>query len=305
MANELDPTFIKPSGLTKKISNSPEGKNWGRIAKARERKAGGQLKATVMALWAEGANHVEIVESVNEQFELEGEMRVTPLHITKYVNKMLEFWKDKSLSHVDTKMAMTLTQYNLIEQMATEGYFASMKGKKTTNYKQKINSAKAKRAPDKVREALERERLAQGTMGIDEMKENVEVLAEEIQSSTMEQHNTAGDPTFLKILIDINYKRSQLWALLNRAEQISGDQEMAKLSDEARTERIASVIQQAKNRALGNQGLLAVPSPLGGFKEGEEPEGWETMSIDAVEEEEQMAQLDELNLDDLDWGDDV
>jgi hypothetical protein len=266
-----------------------------------------QIKARIAALWRRGHMYKDLVTTINDEFGLTGTENEITYHTIKYhVNEMLEYWREKSLAHIDERQAMTLLRYDQIEQLATEAWFTSMGGKKTRNYERQITRASSDGRQKDIADQVISERAsmekAKPLFSEGELLETLAITAEKIKTYTRTEESP-GDPRFLAIMIDINHKRSQLWGLLNKGEQTTSDQEMARLSDDARTERIAAVIAQARQRASGDMGHLVQPSPLGGFKEGEEPteEQRGAPPEKPVFDAPAVAQQEVINIDDFEW----
>jgi len=273
------------------------------------------------ALWREGEMYSDICEVINTEFALSGESAIKPGTVGYHIKAMLQYWRDQSLTHIDDRQAATLLRYNQIEELATEAYFASCRGKRTTNHEKQIERARSKSRQEDMQDIVQDDKAQMKGKGVklfedDQLTHSLEIMSEKIKEYVREEENAAGDPRFLAIMIDINHKRSQLWGLLNKGEQTTSDQEMARLTDEARTERIASVIAQAKSRAQGSTGRLVEPQPLGGFAEGDEPDPAMRAAFDTVIErelEEQEKAMDAENdavlgpedeedyIDGLDW----
>lgn len=283
----------------------------------RDRMVMGQMKARMAALWRDGMRYNEIIETINEEFDLNEESGSRPLTVKalgQHIEGMLRYWREKSLGHVDEKQAIVLARYDQIEQLATEAYFASCRGQETKSFDKQLIRARGKARYEDIRDNVMEDREAQiypnmpkadrlvrpNNQG--EIMEIMQDTAEKIKTQHKHRLNPAGDPRWVTIMIDINYKRSQLWQLLNNKEAPNSDQELAKLSDEQRTEKIASLIAQARNRAIGNLGNnLAPASPLGGFTEGEEPQAHEKADPPAPIMTLVPLKTIEEELDGLDW----
>jgi hypothetical protein len=282
----------------------------------RDKISQGQIKARIAGLWRNGETYKDICSIVNDNFDLTGSDEITPHTIGHHIKEMIGYWREKSLAHIDERQAMTLLRYDQIEQLATEAYFASMGGKRVRNYEKQIERANSKPRKDAIKkqvieeaEELERFEKSPKLFQDGEIMETLQITAEKIKHYSRHEENPAGDPRFLAIMIEINHKRSQLWGLLNKGEQSTSDQELARLSDDDRTERIAAVIAQAKSRATGDRGNLAPATPLGGFKEGEEPAPELKADPPAPPEYPKIAVASpltqetkqEVDIDDLDW----
>lgn len=240
----------------------------------RDKIAQGQIKARMTALWRNGESYLDICDTVNAEFGLhETGHAITPRTLTYHMTQMIEYWRNQSLLHIDERQAAVLFRYDQIEQLATQAWFDSTQGRDVRNYQKQIERATGAARKEDIKEMIRKEREAQKKPALfteGELLETLQLTSEKIKEYSRHE-SSAGDPRFLAIMIDINHKRSQLWGLLAKGEQSTSDQEFAKLSDESRTERIAAVIAQARQRASGGTGHLAPSAPLGGFKEGEEP----------------------------------
>lgn len=259
-----------------------------KIRQERERRSEGQLKARVIAMWAKDSDYAEIVEQVNSDFGLTGPFAITTNTVARYIHKQLEYWRDRCASTVDEKMALTLMRFNQIEEMASQAFFDSKKGKVTTNFLKKINTVKSQKHEDKIAAVMALEKAGTSSMlGDDLLKDAIQVTAEEIRNSTSRDADGPGDPRFLTIMMQANKERAQLWNLYKRTDAVSGDQEFARMSDDQRTERLVAIISAAKNRTVGLDATnLAPAAPLGGFAEGKEPS---------------PAERGEVDIDDFDW----
>lgn len=306
---DIDPENLKTMKKLNRIAG------WGQTGK-RDKLIMGQMKARMAALWRDGVRYNEIIETINEEFDLNEESGSRPLTVKalgQHIESMLRYWREKSLGHVDEKQAIVLARYDQIEQLATEAYFASCQGQETKSYDKQLVRARTKARYEDIRDNVMEDREAAVYPNMPKAERLVrpnnqgEVMgimqdtAEKIKTQHKHRLNPAGDPRWVTIMVDINYKRSQLWQLLNNKEAPNSDQELAKLSDEQRTEKIASLIAQARNRALGNLGNLAPASPLGGFVEGEMPQAHEKADPPAPTMTLVPLKTVEEELDGLEW----
>jgi hypothetical protein len=284
------------------------------VRRGRSRSAGGgsrdkltmaEMKARISSFWKDGDSYIEIADQVSDEFGLEGEHRLKPRNIGYHVSQMLASAKKLQMLHINERQALILARYDQIELLCTEAYFASMTSE-TKNYEKQIHRAKSKDRGKQMVEDLkrERERISEINSRLSAQKQKriredplddplgdlpfiLRKTSEKVKKYKRTESKPAGDPRFLQMLIDINDKRAKLWGLLNRSDNADPDQELAKLSDEERQSKIASLIHAAKMRITGDTGALAPASPLGGFQEGDEPETHEL-----VEHAEDEGQID-------------
>lgn len=266
-----------------------------------------EMKAQIAAYWRDGESYAEIATQVSDEFGLEGTDRIGANGIHYHVKKMIATAREKATLHVNERMALILARYDQIEMLVTEAYFASMQTS-TRNYQRQIKRAKSQDREKQLTADIkrERERLEVINKRRVEMKkaplkgklpdhvlgELPDILidtAEHITELERVEDRPAGDPRFLAQLIDINDKRARLWHLLDKSDAGNPDQELAKLPDEERAQRMSAVLHSVMMRRTGDTGTLAPAGPLGGFQDGDLP----------VELQETPEEVDENN--DIDW----
>lgn len=242
-------------------------------------------KADIAALWRDGETYDTIAESVSDKYGLEGDQRFKGNSIHYHIKKMLDYWRDKGLARIDERRAMILARLDQIEALCVEAYFASMEGKRTTQYNKQIERAMSKDRKDQllgvekkkrdgIQESDKRKKpdpslfQTEGDIGTEDL---LLVTAEKINRNVRNEENQAGDPKFLNLMFGINKERAKILGLHNRTEELNPDQESAKLTDEARQQRLQTLLSSAKERRQATANMLADPAPLGGFLEGEEP----------------------------------
>jgi hypothetical protein len=237
-----------------------------------------QMKAGMAAMWSSGARYVDIAAAINERYDLQGDSAISVHAIEYHIKAMLDYWRQKGLAKMDERQAVILARFDQIEALAVEAYFASMEGKKTTQRNKQIERARSKERFNQLLKSEKRKRengdkRAKTPLFIDtgeliDLEDLMQVTAEKIQKNVRHESNAAGDPKFLNMLITINKERAKILGLYNR-KMDDGDNEAAKLTDEQRQARIATILSSAQNRRAlqANETMLADPAPLGGFEE--------------------------------------
>lgn len=287
-----------------------DGRNGGRRMKGRL--AGGvrdqhtmaEMKVRMSALWRDGELYQVIAERVSDEFNLEGDKRLTANGVHYHLKNMKEQWRAMSLLHVDERQALILARYDQLEVLITEAYFASCAGRTTKNFEKQIQQARSKGREKELQEDIREEYAGrvnhrnknnaamQFEFNDGDLPETLILTDERIKRSKRREETPSGDPRFLTMLIDINDKRAALWGLKSKTIQ-TDDAERASLSDEQREERLAAVLQTVLNRKTSGGSLantnLATPAPLGGWAEGEGPDAIQQQSS----EEEPIHTVDE------------
>ena len=241
----------------------------------------GMMKARMSSLWRDGATYKAIAEQINDEFKLRGDLSITAANINYHIKAMLNYWREKGLLAIDERQAMILARYEQLEMIATEAYFKSCRGRYTKNEERQVSRIRRQETLDamsakarKDNAKLEKKGKKPKFQGDGEMEEAMFLTQERLKNYSRVDENEAGDPRWLVIMVDINHKRAQLWGLLNKSEMSNAEQELAKMPDDVREQRIAAVLNMAQKR---QQGLvktnLADPAPLGGFEEEEEKAG--------------------------------
>lgn len=273
MAHEVDPFGVVREDESSKglIKNGLNGKlrRLGRLAGGvRDKITMAEMKARMSALWKDGETYIEIANKVSDEFGLEGDARFKANGIHYHIKSLLAEWRERSMLSVDEKQALVLARYAQLEDICTNALFASMEGKETRYYERQLDKARSKKREQWIREEIKREReenegnidVGQDNGGMEDALVNMQERIKEYSRVEM----SAGEAKWMAFLIDINHKRAQLWNLLAKREVTNEDQEMARLSDEDRTERMAAVLRSALMRATEDKGNLAPPAPLGG-----------------------------------------
>lgn len=239
------------------------------------------MKADMAALWRDGETYESILQIVCDKYQLSEDERFTVQNIQYHIKTMLNYWRKLALSRIDERQSAILARLDQIENLAIEGYFASLEGKKTTSINRQITRAKdperKKRAIEENKEA-NRKREADGKRplplqaDVDEnIAESLVLVAEKKDKFSKQEENPAGDPKFLMIMFQINKERAKILGLYNKDMQFDADAEAAKLTDVQREQRLATIVSSAIHRREKSVGLLAEPSPLGGFENGQAP----------------------------------
>lgn len=295
-----------------RLQEDPEGlipvydimgrKRWrrkGRLAGGvRDRILMAQMKAGMAALWADGHSFKEIAERVSDFYELEGDHRMTDKSIQYHLRNMLLYWQQKGLALIDERQAAVLARFEQIESLAVEAYFASMEDESTTHISSQIEKGLSYNGQRETvkgnRGRSEKNKTRQGKayrdpklfidgttdaednpLDISSWGDDLVVVSHKTNESTKIKQNNAGDPKFLNIMVNINAQRARILGLFNRTDR-GGDatSEAAKLSDEQRQARIATILSAARERRNKSANMLADAAPLGGHADGEEmPDG--------------------------------
>lgn len=289
--DEIAVTGVKPKKEEKLLSYPHENVSTPKKKKRKNKLLTAQIKARVTAMFRDDMDRHAIVRAISEEFGLTEEEEISPAFITRSVNDAVTYWKEKSMLHIDERQALVLARLDQIEVLATEAYFASCKGKKTTIFEQQLerghnnngmedieNVQRSKREYNKsfntrVSDVSVRARDYQ-FMADGDIEDLMEETAQKIKKIIRIEKNPSGDPRFLNIVLDINEKRAKMWGLYERKDRDKdNEQTLARLPDEVREQRILAILHTAKNRSKdltdlgGKSGMLASPQPLGGFKE--------------------------------------
>lgn len=244
------------------------------------------MKADMAALWRDGETYRDIAEAVSDKYNLTGDQRLKSNGIHYHIKSMLDFWRQKGLARMDERQAMLLARLDQIESLALEGYFASMEGKKTSHVNKQIQRAKSKDRKDQLLDKVLDQRESESRddkrykinkkqaplfQDTGELADLLVTTQEKIDEHVRLEENSAGDVKFLALMFNINKERASLLGLHNRKEMLDPDQESAKLTDEQRHQKLATILTAARERREASTGLLAPPAPMGGFQEGHEP----------------------------------
>jgi hypothetical protein len=265
---------------------SPDGRlggmrKLGRLAansSSRDKITMAHMKAKMTAYWKDGDSYLEICEKVSDEFGLEDGDRLKPNNLHYHIKTEIARWKEVGLYNIDEKYAIALQRWSMIEALATEGFFASMRGKSVKNYEKQIERARSKEREKWLREQVEFEKQDAAKTNrkpkihdVTAEFEELAIVSEKIKEYSRFEDNLAGAPAFLRILVDINDKRCKMWNLYARERDMATpDQEMARLSDDERNSRIGAVLMNVLNRKRQAKLGLAPAAPLGGFS-GEVP----------------------------------
>ena len=275
MLSEIDPKgIVREDEMREGMYKTSHGpRSLGRLAGGvRDKLTMSEMKARMATLWKDGEFYSSIADKVSDEFGLTGEARLKANSISYHIKEMLRYWREVGLLSVDEKQAMALARWEQLEAMATEALFISMQGKSTKNYEKTIDRARSRDRAEWIREEIAHERVqatlrgvpieTHGTGGIEDV---LEVTAEKIKEYERHEESSAGDPRWLALLIDIHDKRCKMWNLYSKpTDGRNPDQELARLPDDVRDSRIASVVTAAIMRKTGEKGLLAPSAPLGG-----------------------------------------
>lgn len=274
-----------------------KGRNVG--SSRRDRLTLAEMKARISMYWKDGESHEEICNKINNEFGLKDNIQIKPSTIHYHIKGMIKYWTEMGLLNVDQKMALVLARYDMYESIATEALFRSFKNKKTVYHEKQLERAKTRDREKWIREEIKQQReklLAERDLNrggengkgrgpgrklmpvtdiihsLEGMQDGLDDIGEKIKTWKRKEGN-AGDPRWLVILIDINDKRARLWKLYAKDESVgNADQELARLSDDARDARIAAVLTAALRRKSGDTGQLAPASPMGGFETKDIPD---------------------------------
>jgi hypothetical protein len=251
----------------------------GRERIARDKLTVAQMKARMAALYAEGTYIEAIASQVSEEFGLE--VPIVGKTVSYHIQNMLAHWRNLGLKSIDEKQAMVLARYDQLEMLAQQAYFASMGGKRVTNFERQIEMARSKKRAKEIQEEVHEEAERQEGAGERELMghdpEGLVKVMEKTKEYTREELSEAGDPRWVAIMVDINDKRAKLWGLYMKDRDVGDpDSEYAALTDEQRDQRLATVLHNAASRRQQNMGNLAPARPLGAKTASEDvPEGEE------------------------------
>lgn len=264
----------------------------GRLAgHQRDKQTQAQMKAEIASLWRDGESYPVIAEVISDRYNLEGPERITGNAVHYHVKRMLQYWRQQGLARMDERQAMCLARLDQIESLAVEAYFASMEGKRTTQYNKQIERARSKEREQQILEAEKKSRegdkirvrnspsdnQAWGPNKAAKMAETGEledlmvVTQEKINRNVRLEENQAGDPKYLAIMFNCNRERAKIFGLYQQVNALNPDQESAKLSEEDRMQRVATLLSNARERRQASANMLATPAPMGGWKDGERP----------------------------------
>jgi hypothetical protein len=229
-----------------------------------------EMKARISALWKDGATYLDIAETVSDEFGLEGDVRLKANGIHYHIKSMLDHWRNIGLLNIDQKQAMVLARWDQLESICLEAYFKSMEGNSTEYYEKQVTRAKSKDREEWFRQQIAEERAAAQQENrkpevhdLTLMAEQLFVTDEKIKEWRRDEQTEAGDPRWIKLMIEINDKRCKMWGLYNKDKDAANpDQEMARLADSERDQRLVAVLTAASNRVSGSKGLLAKPAPI-------------------------------------------
>lgn len=239
-----------------------------------------ELKARIAMLYADDEFLDDIAEVINEEFGFEGDASLDVRSVRYYVRKQVEYWRKISVANIEVKQAAVLERINQIEQLALEGYYASMEGKSIRKIEREIKDAKSKPRFKAIRNAVKAE-YAKAKAEKREVNLTDEMFLENILIKTSEkmkeyealEENLSGNPKFLEIILKCNQERCKIWGLyIRQADMMTQEQQFAAMDDKERTQRIAALIQSVKNRESSQNSpveavnsevsSLARPAPL-------------------------------------------
>lgn len=232
-----------------------------------------EMKARMAFYWKQGDFYSTIAEKVSDEFGLTGEDRIKKDSVHYHIKKQIEYWKKIGMLNIDEKQALLLARYQQLEDLITDAYFKSCEGRSSyyiekqierVNSKERENMMRAKLAHQRADAILKGQKILPHGNG--DIEDSLVTMSEKIKEYEKYEINQAGDPKLLQMLIDINDKRCKLWNATSKDETLNADQEAARMSDEARTNRLNAVITDAMIRRFGTRGNLAAASPLGGFQ---------------------------------------
>lgn len=237
------------------------------------------LAARCAALYAEGNFITAIAEQVSEEYNLEDS--IDGEEVRRLINERVAYWRRLGLKHIDDKQALLLAKIDQIEELATNGYFASMSGRATYVFEKQIERAKEQKTQDKKREAAFKkkeegpsnvleEELWESTAAPESnepeftngnIEKSLITTAEKIKEYRRYEDMPAGDAKFLAIMLDCQEKRAKIWGLYIRDKaQDNADAGFAAMSDADRQDRLGVILTAAKQRL--NPALVHSPSEL-------------------------------------------
>lgn len=257
----------------------------------RDKQTQAQMKAEMASLWRDGESYPVIAETISDRYNLEGDERIKGDAVHYHVKRMLQYWRQQGLARMDERQAMCLARLDQIESLAVEGYFASMEGKRTTQYNKQIERARSKDREQQLLDAEKKKRegtkirvrnapsdiakyggnKAALTAETGELLDLMVVTQEKIAHNVRNEENQAGDPKYLAIMFNCNRERAKILGLYQQTQSLNADQESAKLSEEDRQQRVATLLSNARERRQATANMLADPAPMGGFQDGDTP----------------------------------
>jgi DNA-binding MarR family transcriptional regulator len=237
-----------------------------------------RTRAEIAGLYSEGVYLHVIAERMN----------MTRAGVQYHLNQLVNYWREMGLKSMDAKKAHELAYLSRLERLATEAYFASMQGRRTT---MKETTVESLRRNLRYNEQAKRKRAEKETEREDEVElsaEEVEAARQAEQAEMWEQEaqtphnektkeyervedNEAGDPRWMQILMELSDRRCKLWGLYVK-EAVPGEDEASRLEPEARGKRIAAIIDEARRRqqvVLAQGGAGAPPPPAGPEQQGD------------------------------------
>lgn len=274
------------------VRNNLRKRKKGRLAgHHRDKQTQAQMKAEIASLWRDGESYPVIAETISDRYGLVGKERISGNGVHYHVKRMLQYWRQQGLARMDERQAMCLARLDQIESLAVEAYFASMEGKRTTQYNKQIERARSKEREQQILDAEKRKRegtkvrvrnapsdykkdggnSAAQTAETGELEDLMVVTQEKINRNIRMEENQAGDPKYLAIMFNCNRERAKILGLYQQTQSLNQDQESAKLSEEDRMERVATLLSNAKERRQATANMLADPAPMGGFQDGDNP----------------------------------
>lgn len=257
----------------------------------RDKQTMAQMKAEMSSLWRDGESYPAIAAIISDRYKLEGPERISGNGVHYHIKRMLQYWRQQGLARMDERQAMCLARLDQIESLAVEAYFASMEGKRTTQFNKQIERARSKDREKQILEAEKRNRKgnrirvrnapsdqvkdgpnkAALTAETGELEDLMVVTQEKINRNVRLEENQAGDPKYLAIMFNCNRERAKILGLYQQTQALNSDQESAKLTEEERMQRVSTLLSNARERRQKTANMLATPSPMGGWKEGEGP----------------------------------
>lgn len=292
MSGDVNPGLIRFRGEEIVTDESEAEKAQRREAYRQRRTQLARLRARCSALYANGMYMTEIIETVNTDFELY-DAPLEAADVRRYIDEQVRFWRKEGTKHIDDKKAMMLAKIDMIEEMATNAYFASMEGRSTYTYEKQLNSVKTQNEQDALREnglpnsyeTKQRKPLmnrvqdsfedawADVPIKSDDLRptftdgnlpNSLLVLNEKIKEFRRLETNKAGDPRWLKLMLDCIEKRAKLWGLyVKDAIADDDDRQFARMTDKERMGRVGNILEQVAGRVAAKQpALLASAGPL-------------------------------------------
>lgn len=228
-----------------------------------------EMKARMMSLYALNESASDIADTINKEFAPYGMKVVDAGQVRSQVKSRISYWEEKTNQSVAHKRAAVLARLDQLENLAMLAYFDSTSGKRTISYE---NVQKKMRSKDKAKaialaikediERAEREGVTWKPEEFGELPKLIEQMNDGIKELIKTEMSESGDPRWVSLMLEISKERAKLWNLYKDIETSNADQELARMPDDVRENRIAALLQNAKSRSGTLHTNLANTGPL-------------------------------------------